>query len=142
MKCRLKISEPKNFRCRVHESSRWCLNPKINSYGSGAVEIFDLCILDSKGRISNKIEKGTSFTVKMAVRFNENVNDPIFAFTILDLQGTDITGTNTMYEKTDVTDAKKGDICEISFTQQMDLQGGEYLISLGCTGFTRCAALR
>ena len=111
------------------------VNPNINSYGSGAAEIFDFCIVDNKGIISNKIEKGSSFTVKMAVRFNKPVNDPIFAFTILDLQGTEITGTNTMYEKADVEDAKKGDIREISFTQRMDIQGGEYLLSLGCTGF-------
>ena len=30
---------------------------------------------------------------------------------------------------------KKGDEIEISFTQKMMLQGGEYLISLGVTGF-------
>ena len=111
------------------------VNPNINSYGNGSAEIFDYCIVDSKGRISNKIEKGTAFTVRMAVKFNADVQDPIFAFTILDLQGTDITGTNTMYEKADVRNAKKGDIREISFTQRMDLQGGEYLLSLGCTGF-------
>ena len=29
----------------------------------------------------------------------------------------------------------KGDIKEITFTQKMDLQGGEYLVSLGCTGY-------
>ena len=32
-------------------------------------------------------------------------------------------------------DYQKGDIKEITFTQEMNLQGGEYLISLGCTGY-------
>ena len=33
--------------------------------------------------------------------------------------------------------AKKGDIRTISFTQKMTLQGGEYLLSLGCTGYEK-----
>ncbi|HAG04238.1 MAG TPA: ABC transporter ATP-binding protein [Lachnospiraceae bacterium] len=111
------------------------VNPNIDSYGNSFAEIFDFCILDSKGEIGNKIEKGTPFTVKMAVRFNVEIKEPIFAFTILDLKGTEITGTNTMYEKTYIPDTKKGDIREIAFTQRMNLQGGEYLLSLGCTGF-------
>lgn len=28
-----------------------------------------------------------------------------------------------------------GDIREVTFTQRLDLQGGEYLVSLGCTGY-------
>ena len=30
---------------------------------------------------------------------------------------------------------KKGDVKEITFTQKLDLQGGEYLLSLGVTGY-------
>ena len=56
------------------------------------------------------------------------------AFTIKDMKGTEITGTNTMYEKIEVP-AKKDTVVEVSFTQKMDLQGGSYLISFGCTGY-------
>lgn len=30
---------------------------------------------------------------------------------------------------------KKGDIVVVSFTQKLDIQGGQYLVSLGCTGY-------
>ena len=80
-------------------------------------------------------EKGKEFSVQMKVRFQADVNDPIFAFTLKDLKGTEITGTNTMYEKADVKGKKEGESQEITFTQKLDLQGGEYLISLGCTGY-------
>ena len=40
-----------------------------------------------------------------------------------------------MYEKADVKGKKEGESQEITFTQKLDLQGGEYLISLGCTGY-------
>ena len=35
----------------------------------------------------------------MRIKFNENIQEPIFAFTIKDIKGNDITGTNTMLEK-------------------------------------------
>ena len=111
------------------------LNPEINSYGNGAAFITDFGIFDSRGRVTGQIEKGTFFKIKMKVRFNELVDDPIFAFTIVDLQRTDITGTNTMYEKADTRPMKKGEEITVTFTQKMDVQGGDYLLSLGCTGY-------
>ena len=114
---------------------RLTLNPQINSYGSGKAEIFDFAVIDSKGRITNQIEKGSHFKIKMRVRFSQPVADPIFAFTIVDLQGTDVTGTNTMYENIDSGEVKSGDERIITFSQKMDIQGGSYLLSLGCTGY-------
>ena len=40
-----------------------------------------------------------------------------------------------MIEKAYLDSAKQGDVKEITFTQNLDLQGGEYLISLGVTGY-------
>ena len=40
-----------------------------------------------------------------------------------------------MYEKADVQPKKAGEFQEVTFTQKLDLQGGEYLVSLGCTGY-------
>ena len=40
-----------------------------------------------------------------------------------------------MYEETDVKPQNPGDVVEVSFRQNMSLQGGEYLLSLGCTGY-------
>ena len=71
----------------------------------------------------------------MKVEIREDIPGPIFAFTIKNIRGTEITGTNTMIEKSFLEPVHAGDIKEIDFTQHMNLQGGEYLISLGCTGF-------
>ncbi len=111
------------------------INPHINEYGDRAAEIIGFNIFDEHGLSSNTIEKGSQCTIAMQVRFHRQVNDPIFAFTITDLKGTDITGTNTMFEKAPVVPCAPGCIQEISFTQRMDMQGGEYMLSLGCTGY-------
>lgn len=111
------------------------LNPNVNSYGNNMAVIEDFAIIDSNNLITNTLIKGSTFKIKMKVHFYEDIQDPIFAFTITDLRGTDITGTNTLLEKINLTNAYAGDIKEIIFTQRIDLQGSEYLLSLGCTGY-------
>ena len=111
------------------------LNPKVLEYGSKLGEIVDFAIRDDTGMITNVIEKGKEFSVQMKVRFQADVNDPIFAFTLKDLKGTEITGTNSMYEHTPVKPQKAGDVREITFKQIMPLEAGEYMLCLGCTGY-------
>ena len=111
------------------------LNPKVLEYGSKLGEIVDFPIRYDTGMITNVIEKGKEFSVQMKVRFQADVNDPIFAFTLKDLKGTEITGTNTMYEHTPVKPQKAGDVREITFKQIMPLEAGEYMLCLGCTGY-------
>lgn len=111
------------------------VNPDTLEYGEKQAEIVDFVVLDEKGRQSNTIEKGTAFQIKMRVQFHESIQEPILAYTFKNIQGTEITGTNTMYEKASVEHPEAGRECVVTFEQQMDLQGGEYLLSFGCTGY-------
>lgn len=111
------------------------LNPHKDEYGSGLAEFEDYCAYDKAGVITNTIIKGEEFTVKVKVRFFEKIQDPIFAVSFKNMQGTEITGTNTMFEKMTIETPEPGDVLVATFTQNMSLQGGEYLISLGCVGY-------
>lgn len=111
------------------------VNPDTVDYGNGNASIVDFAILDANGNISGNIEKDTDFAVKMKVRFATDIQEPIFAFTIKDLRGTEITGTNSMFENKYVQPQHEGDERIITFKQKMTLQGGRYLLSLGCTGY-------
>lgn len=111
------------------------VNPDTLEYGDKQAEIMDFVVLDSKGRQSNTIEKGSSFSIKMKVHFHETIQQPIMAFTFKNIQGTEITGTNTLFEKVEVKCAEAGKECVVTFSQEMNLQGGEYLLSFGCTGY-------
>ena len=111
------------------------LNPKVLEYGSKLAEIQDFAIREKSGMITNVIEKGEEFSVDMKIHFHETIQEPIFAFTIKDLKGTEITGTNTMFEKMHIEHSDEGDTCTVTFTQKMFLQGGEYLLAFGCTGY-------
>ena len=59
----------------------------------------------------------------------------IFCYSLKNVQGTEITGTNSMIERSFLDSVKPGQVKEITFTQRMTLQGGEYLVSLGVTGY-------
>ena len=110
-------------------------NPEKLEYGDNTAEIIDYAIMDDKNRYTNSIEKGKEFGIKMKIHFNTKIDDPIFAVSIKDLKGTEIAGTNTMYEKINVVGTDAGVDKIVTFKQRMDLQGGEYLLSLGCTGY-------
>ncbi len=114
---------------------RMTLNPSADLYGNGKAEFVDFCCIDNSGEITNTIIKGDSFTVKVKVVFYEKVTEPIIALSFKNRLGVEITGTNTMVEKLNTGSPESGDVLTVEFTQQMNLQGGEYLISLGCTGF-------
>lgn len=115
--------------------SQLTLNPQIQEYGEKKAEIFDIAVVDEKGKITNVLEKGTEFTIKMKVKIYQELNEPIFAVTIKNLQGTEVTGTNTFLENIDTGIIYGGETRIITFKQRLSLQGGEYLLSFGCTGF-------
>ena len=110
-------------------------NPELLEYGSKKAVITEYYITDEKGIRTSAILKGSTFAIHMKVRMTEDLAAPIFAFTIKNVRGTEITGTNTMLEKAFLEPVRAGEEREITFTQKMNLQGGEYLLSLGVTGY-------
>lgn len=111
------------------------VNPDALEYGTKAAIIHDCYVTDKKGTKTSAIIKGEEFTLHYKVRFEEDIPAPIFAFTVKNVRGTEITGTNSMFEKAFLSAVKAGEEKEVTFTQNMDLQGGEYLLSLGVTGY-------
>ena len=111
------------------------VNPETLEYGTGQARIVEYYLTDDRGIRTTAVIKGSVFTLHMRVRFLEHVPAPIFAFTFKNVMGTEITGTNSMVEKAFLESAEPGQVKDITFTQKMSLQGGEYLLSLGVTGY-------
>lgn len=114
-------------------------NPSFNQdaleYGTGEARILEYYLTDDRGVRSSAVLKGSEFTLHMRVQFTQHVPAPIFAFSFKNVQGTEITGTNSMIEKAFLEGVEAGQVKDITFTQKMSLQGGEYLLSMGVTGF-------
>lgn len=113
------------------------VNPELLEYGTKEAVIEEYDITDEAGRKTGAILKGQSCSVHMTVRFLQDIHAPIFAFTIKNIKGVEITGTNTMVEKAFLEPVQAGSVKRITFTQKLDLQGGEYLLSLGVTGYEK-----
>ena len=110
-------------------------NPNLLEYGTKQAEITEVYITDDRGVRTNAVIKDSEFTIHMKVQIHEYLPAPIFAFTLKNAIGVEITGTNTMVEKAFLDCVDAGQKKEITFTQKMSLQGGEYLLSLGLTGY-------
>ena len=111
------------------------VSPDCQDYGNNEAKIIDFGIFDENDQITNTVYKMQEFTIRMKIRFNKKIENPIFAFSFKDIKGNELTGTNTVIEKINTGTPEKDDIYEISFKQVMRLQGGQYLLQLGCTGF-------
>lgn len=125
----------KEKKTKEEKAAAQGVNPELLEYGSKKAKIEEYCLTDCNGVKTTAIIKGQEYTIRMKVSFAEDCPAPIFAFTIKNIKGTEITGTNTMVEKAFLEPVKAGEVKEISFTQHMNLQGGEYLLSLGVTGY-------
>lgn len=112
------------------------VNPEKLEYGTKQAEIQEFYITDDQKVRTTAVIKGTSFQVHMTVRFHERLVAPVFAFTFKNIKGTEITGTNSMIEKAFLEPVEAGSVKEVTFEQKMSLQGGEYLLSLGVTGYS------
>ncbi len=113
-----------------------CLvNPHATIYGDGRVEIVDYGVFDKNGVPGHLFFNNEPCSVWMKVVFKEDIENPIFAFTIKDLKGMDISGTNSLYEDAVSIRYLQGETVVIQFDQRLNMASGQYLLSLGCTGF-------
>lgn len=110
-------------------------NPNYQEYGNRRAEYTDFGLLNDQGEVTSMLEKGKPYSIVLKFCLHEAIRNPIFAFTIKDHKGTELCGTNTMLEGKTLEDTKQGMTGVIKFTQRMTLQGGQYFLSVGLTGY-------
>jgi teichoic acid transport system ATP-binding protein len=111
------------------------INPKQNRYGNGRAEIIEAGIFTISGDPCQSLLKGEWYEFKMKVKFNDTIRNPIFAYTIKDVKGLDLSGTNTYFQNIDTGLFKRDEIALSVFKQKILINQGGYLISFGCAGF-------
>jgi teichoic acid transport system ATP-binding protein len=105
---------------------------ELDTYGNAKATFVDYGILDHNNKPSAILDYNMPFQIVMKVRFNVPVNDPIFAFTLKDSKGLEITGTNTMMKHIETGTFKAGEYATVTFSQPANLQLGKYALSMGC----------
>ena len=114
---------------------QFCLNPSENRYGNHKAVIDQVGMYTLDGQPAQALMQMEKYEIRCRVRFNEAIADPIFAFSIKDIHGMDVSGTNTLYHQIETGHIQAGDIVTVSFVQQMPFAGGGYLLSCGCAGY-------
>lgn len=111
-------------------------NKEVLSYGENKVDIYDYGIFDENGKYVLSLNNNEVVNIKMKVRVNENIEDPIFALTFKDIKGLELCGTNTIVYRMATGRYKKGDRILVEFCQKVPLAPGRYTISFGCTKYS------
>lgn len=111
------------------------LNSKANIYGSMEAEIIDFAIINEEKKISNYLKHNEEYTILITVKFNQDIIDPIFAYTFKSVDGMELTGTNTNNLNEVFGKIEAGEIITIKFKQKMILNSGTYFLALGCTKY-------
>ena len=108
-------------------------NPNLIEYGNLDAEVIDYGIFDENDNYLNAIDNDKIIKLKSKVRFNKDVDNPIFTMTIKNFNGIEIVGTNTMLEKIYPGKFKKGDIVTTEFIQKLPIAPNKYTLSFSCT---------
>ena len=117
--------------------SHFELNQEELIYGTNAVDIIDYGIFNSMGEYEHLIKNSEPVTIKAKIKFNKDIDNPIFAINIKDMTGLEYCGMNTITHGLNTGFYKKGDIAVVSFTQVIPVKPGKYTLSFGCTKFTK-----
>ena len=110
-------------------------NNNIIEYGNGQAEVIDYGIFDENGKFLQSIDNAKDVILKSKIKFNDNVNEPIFTMTLKDFNGLEVCGTNTLIEKIATGKYQKGDVVEVSFKTRLQVAPNKYTLSFSCTHF-------
>ncbi len=126
-----------NSKAKTKDKNTWKShfneNPNLIEYGNLDAEVIDYGIFDENDNYLNAIDNDKIIKLKSKVKFNKDVDNPIFTMTIKNFNGIEIVGTNTMLEKIYPGKFKKGDIVTIEFIQKLPIAPNKYTLSFSCT---------
>jgi teichoic acid transport system ATP-binding protein len=135
------LSKNKNYKegNSVKGNSNWknyfTQNPSIIEYGNGDASVIDYGVFDENDNPLSIIENDKPVVFKSKIKFNKDVNLPIFTMTIKDFKGMEMCGTNTLIEKIYTGEFKKGETVVVEFKQIVPILPGKYTLSFSCTQF-------
>jgi hypothetical protein len=99
-------------------------------HGNGAAEIVGAELLDARGGRVEIVETSEPLTLRMRVRFNTDIDDPVVGFLIKNRHGIHSYGTNTKEQQTGLGFVRKDAEIEAVFAFNCALGIDQYSISL------------
>lgn len=95
-------------------------------FGSFEARITDVFAEDAAGKPVEKIVSGEKLRLRMIVRFDKPVTNPVFGIMIRNRFGVEMFGTNTYLRRVETGSYAPGDVTEVIFEVPVLLGGGAY----------------
>ena len=99
-------------------------------HGDGSAEIVGAELTDVTQARVDIVESGEPLTLRMAVRFHQEVTDPVIGFLLRTSHGIHAYGTNTKEQQLEFGTVRGGELVEVSFAFHCWLGVDQYTISL------------
>lgn len=99
-------------------------------HGDGTAEVLSVELFDSASQRVELVESGEPVTVRVRVKFERNIEEPVFGFLIRNRHGIHLYGTNTEIQGLSLGTARSGDIFEITFGFECWLAPDSYSITV------------
>ncbi len=100
-------------------------------FGNKRAEIIDYLIVCANCHDAVVINSGEKVDLYIKALFNDNVESPFFGYGIKTVDGIYIYAINTNHMDVSLTSAKRSDIVIIKLSTTLNLQAGDYFISIG-----------
>lgn len=102
-------------------------------WGDGKATLLDYVLWVEKNLYPQKVDSGSEMRLKVSIRFNQSVSNPILGITVKNREGMAISGTNTEMLNTphDSRWGYQGSVHIIETEFVCNLAPGDYFISLG-----------
>lgn len=111
------------------------VNPNEDRYGTKKAEILEAGIFTPNHEPVQVLERNQQYLIKVKVRHNDRMPAAIVAYSIKDPKGTILCGANTLFQNVMIGHMEKGDVILVTFRQQIRINPGEYLLSIGAAAF-------
>ena len=99
-------------------------------HGDGSAEILGAELTDSSQARVEIVDTGEPLTLRLVVRFNQDVDDPVIGFLLRNSHGIHAYGTNTKEQQIEFGAVRAREVIEVNFAFDCWLGVGQYTISL------------
>jgi lipopolysaccharide transport system ATP-binding protein len=99
-------------------------------HGDRSAEIVGAELVDGTGGNADVVESGAALSLRIAVRFLRDIDDPVVGFLIRNRHGIHAYGTNTKEQQLDFGAIARGQTIEVTFTFDCWLGIDQYSVSL------------
>ena len=104
-------------------------------FGTMEAEIEKIQLLDKNYKPIGTIKECDELIIRLLVKFNSDVDSPVFGIRILDDDKVDVYTTNTKWQKIECGNFKAGNHVIVDFKQRINLLSGKYLLDTAIVSY-------